>query len=485
MKSNVDSKSTLFNGVTWASVCILFLPISIKLAFPSISAVIIYPAELIIGATVILFFLDFIFHKGRLAPEDRPFYKHPLSLLVLLYLGATLFSAFKSTMPIVSLKAVIVQLSYVIVFYFVVGVLVKRSSVSYLKMFGVYAISLSMVIGYTLFNHSQQGLQSYASGYMSSPFYNDHTIYGAAIAFLLPSFLAMTLKPRLFKINIGFLMPVIGMLIVLIAGLYFSFSRAAWVSVLSGLSFFLFLKIGFRFYAFAFIIVLGIALGLFNKDSLVNSFQKNRISSDTDSAGVYDQFASLTNITNDVSNAERLNRWSCAARMSFDRPWFGYGPGTYQFQYLSYQRPEEMTSISVRIPVQQGSTIYSWLPIKGYSAPSGEAILQGDRGTAHSEYFLALSETGYVTTLLFLSVLVFSFYRGIKFYSSSIDSKRKTIVVIAMLGLVTYFTHGLFNNFLDDCKMAFLFWSSLSCIAAIDSDQAVSQKETFSDSIAG
>jgi hypothetical protein len=42
----------------------------------------------------------------------------------------------------------------------------------------------------------------------------------------------------------------------------------------------------------------------------------------------------------------------------------------------------------------------------------------------------------------------------------------KMIALFAMLGLTTYFVHGLFNNFLDDCKLAFLFWSSLSALVA-------------------
>ena len=57
--------------------------------------------------------------------------------------------------------------------------------------------------------------------------------------------------------------------------------------------------------------------------------------------------SSVGNITTDVSNLERLNRYSCAWRMFQDRPITGFGAGTFPIAFLPYQRQEEMTRISV------------------------------------------------------------------------------------------------------------------------------------------
>ena len=42
---------------------------------------------------------------------------------------------------------------------------------------------------------------------------------------------------------------------------------------------------------------------------------------------------SMSNVTTDASNLERINRWKSAIRLFQERPHLGWGPGTYQFHY--------------------------------------------------------------------------------------------------------------------------------------------------------
>ena len=42
------------------------------------------------------------------------------------------------------------------------------------------------------------------------------------------------------------------------------------------------------------------------------------------------------------------------------------------------------------------------------------------------------------------------------------------LTMAAFLGLITYFTHGLFNNFLDTDKASAPFWGFAAIIASID-----------------
>ncbi len=57
----------------------------------------------------------------------------------------------------------------------------------------------------------------------------------------------------------------------------------------------------------------------------------------------------MTNISSDASNLERINRWDCAISMFKERPFFGYGPGTYMFQYAKYQLKKNRTIISTNV----------------------------------------------------------------------------------------------------------------------------------------
>ncbi|HKC67227.1 MAG TPA: O-antigen ligase family protein, partial [Bacteroidia bacterium] len=169
-------------------------------------------------------------------------------------------------------------------------------------------------------------------------------------------------------------------------------------------------------------------------------------------SGILQQTKSITNVTNDKSNAERLNRWLCAIRMFKDKPYTGFGVGTYQFEYLSYQRKKEMTMISVTSPYN---------------------IKHGHGGSAHSEYLLCLSESGIFAFISFMGILLSAFYYGIKMLNEQIPLKIKIILTMVLSALFSYCVHVLFNNFLDIDKAAFLFWSSLSVISALSGTQKV------------
>jgi len=236
-----------------------------------------------------------------------------------------------------------------------------------------------------------------------------------------------------------------------IAGLGLSFCRAAWISAAVALCVFILMLMKFRFVGFIFLISGIIIYASFNYMKLIDAFRQNKFDSNVKNAGFYEQTRSITNITNDVSNAERLNRWSCAVRMFNDKPITGFGIGTYQFQYLAYQRNDEMTRISVTSPYD---------------------IQQGHGGSTHSEYLIALSEAGIFSLFSFIGLLLASLITGLRLFATSHDKKTKVIACFVLLGLITYFTHGLFNNFLENDKLAFLFWSSLCILATLDSSSA-------------
>jgi O-antigen ligase len=86
-------------------------------------------------------------------------------------------------------------------------------------------------------------------------------------------------------------------------------------------------------------IVLGILalaiVGLVIGGSLMESFARNKVKSHGGDVGQH--FKSMTNISTDASNVERINRWKCAWRMFQDKPLMGFGPGTYQFYYGQFQ----------------------------------------------------------------------------------------------------------------------------------------------------
>jgi putative inorganic carbon (hco3(-)) transporter len=427
------------------ALTILSLPLSINLSIPGTQSSIIFPTELFLATLGASFFLRLIFINEPFC-FSRKFLFHPVSILIYAYFVFLFIAGIFSTLPAVSWKSLIVKFSYIIVFYFMMNDFLK-SSENNLKIYYIYSLGLFSVVAYTLYNQSSLGFNKYNALLSVVPFFNDHTMYSAALAFVLPSIIAVCVyKKQFFESNFTSLVNFL-ILILFLAGIYFSYCRAAWLSVLTAFIFFVLMLGGLRFSGFIFLLIAIIAVVFINRIELLDSFRQNKVDSNVRNAGLYEQAHSITNITNDASNAERLNRWNSALRMFNDKPFFGFGPGTYQFQYLTYQRKEQMTRISVT---------------NAYNTE------QGRGGTAHSEYFLTLSESGIFSLIAFLGILFASVFTGIKLFTQAIDKKTKIICSVALIGLVTYFTHGLFNNFLDNAKLAFLFWSSLSLLATYD-----------------
>ncbi|MCK6691860.1 MAG: O-antigen ligase family protein [Thermoanaerobaculia bacterium] len=150
-------------------------------------------------------------------------------------------------------------------------------------------------------------------------------------------------------------------------------------------------------------------------------------------------------VSADVSSLERWNRYSCAMRMAKDRPWTGFGPGTFQFQYLPYQKPDEMTRLSITEPISRRH--------------SGN---YGRGGGAHSEYLRALSETGWPGLICWLLLAGAGITAGIRLCRN----ENRLIWLALALSLLSFFLHGLFNNFLHDARVAALVWGQMAVLFA-------------------
>jgi O-antigen ligase len=174
------------------------------------------------------------------------------------------------------------------------------------------------------------------------------------------------------------------------------------------------------------------------QDQILYSLEKNKQDS---SANFVEHVQSIYNISSDASNLERINRWQSAFRMFGERPLVGWGPGTYQFIYAPFQRSKERTIISTNA---------------------------GDMGNAHSEYIGPLSEQGVPGLLSILSLIVVILITGIRVYRNAKNKEIRLISLLSVLALVTYFIHGLLNNFLDTDKASVPFWGFFAIIVALD-----------------
>lgn len=124
-----------------------------------------------------------------------------------------------------------------------------------------------------------------------------------------------------------------------------------------------------------------------------------------------------------------------------EHPVFGWGPGTYMFNYAPFQRSAEKTGISTDF---------------------------GNLGNAHSEYIGPLAESGLLGSLSFIIIALMSLVTGFKVYYKLSDKRLKQIILALILGFITYLIHGTLNNFLDTDKASALFWGFTAVFVALD-----------------
>jgi O-antigen ligase len=411
----------------------LFAPLSLPLStlMPGFDFDMYLPTEPLLFGILIVFILKLIYERGF----DKQILIHPVSLAVYINLIWIFLTALTSTMPVVSFKFLLSRIWFVAGLYFVTAKMFSEGK-NLEKYIWLYVISLVIVIFYTINRHLGYGLwNKEVANFVPNPFYKDHTSYGAALAMYIPFLILFSFgsfgsrKAKIISIIV---------LGILIMGFVLSYTRAAWLSfIVAGLVYGVVkLKIRFKPLFITFFSVLVLFLLFQNK--IFMSLEQN---SEQSSADFKTHISSMTNISSDASNLERINRWSCAFRMFEDKPVFGFGPGTYMFQYAPYQLNENRTIISTN---------------------------SADGGNAHSEYLGPLSESGVLGMLTFLLIIGSVIYTAVHTYMRVTDKRLKSFVLAALISLVTYYIHGFLNNFLDTDKLSVPFWGFTAMIVAID-----------------
>ena len=330
-----------------------------------------------------------------------------------------------STMPLVSWKYWVVEVAH----WWVFAVGLTLWPTQWKQLVWVFVVSLSGLAAYTLIHHAQYHFRADQALLSPMPFFEEHTVYAATVIMSLYGLLF--LFQRASRVTRWVL---IGTCCLFLAGIALSYCRAAWGTLLLtgvlGLVILTGQVHGRKWIVVATLLLTG---GIFFRENFLE--------------------AAKIRTSRDVSTLERLNRYACAGRMLAERPVTGFGPGTFQFQYMPFQRREEMTRISVDLPIS-----------------SHNPDTYGRGGSTHSEYWQALAETGWPGLVLWLAWAVNALYLCIRSlrsgYLKGEAAGREWIYLSILLSLVTFFAHGLVNNLLHDTCIAAWVWGQIGVLNA-------------------
>lgn len=408
-------------------------PFSIIFEYRNFNAGLSVPSEIIMIALTLLFVCR-ILYDLRI---DKKIAAHPVSIAIYIYLLWMLITCITSELPTVSFKFLASKIWFTTACYWVVAQFIRADTQKALRYFNCYAIGLAAVVIITTCKHGMIGfnLDNQYSNHVMQPFYNDHTAYGAVLAFFLPFTAACFFLPHNNRKRKFFYA---ALTVLFLSAFYLSFSRAAWISLFAAICVWVVLLLRIKLpWLLAGGILIGAILFIYADDIL---HKMNRNTQET-SENFVEQLQSISNISTDASNVERINRWVAACAMIEEKPVTGHGPGTYQFKYAPYQRSRFHTVISTNL---------------------------GTGGNAHSEYIGPCVESGIPGMLTVFGLLFCSLVTGIRTFRHTQDKTDRLLCLMMTLSLVTYFVHGTLNNFLDTDKLSLPFWGAFAVIMVLN-----------------
>jgi O-antigen ligase len=420
-------------------LAVLVTPFSINLAETGIGIGVSLPSEPLMFGIFVIFWIKILAEGGL----DKRILKHPVTWMILLHLGWYTITTITSTMPVVSIKSTLARYCYISVFYFsLIYLFIKKQNIH--KFLWAYLLPLLAVCIITMLNQASAGFTEQNAHIAMVPYYNDHTAYAAVIALFIPVIIALLFENKINSTIKTFIFIVAALLITAIV---LSYTRAAWVALAGALgSLFIYLFKIKNWVVYTGIGLVVLTYALFHVE-ITMFLERNDKTSSTDYAK---HVQSIGNISTDDSNIERLNRWSCALRMFNEKPLFGYGPGTYMFQYGQFQKYSERSGISTNF---------------------------AEGGGSHSEYLGPLSEQGILGPVTFILIIVVLLQRTSTFLRSCTNRNTRVLTKGLVLGLVTYIIHGGLNYFLDTEKLAVPFWGFIACLVAFDIYQKEHQQQ--------
>ena len=371
---------------------------------------------------------------------DKKILRHPVTIVIFLQLIWMGITCITSEMPLVSIKFLIARIWFISTAYFMMSYLFKKIDDNIFKFLWLYIIPLTLVSAYITVQHAASNFDEHVADWIPSPFYNDHTAYGAALAMYVPPLIGFLFLKRYNALQKTIILICLA---VVLTGVVVSYARATWLSLIISLllTLILFFKIKFRIIAVS--AIAAFLLFLLFQTQIILLLNQNNTASGGDAA---QDLQSVSNIKTDDSNLERINRWSCALKMFQERPLFGWGPGTYMFQYAPFQKESEKSLISTNA---------------------------GTNGNAHSEYLGPLSEQGILGILGVIALLFATLNTGFRVVYKANSRAQRILAVLLITGLATYFVHGFLNNFLDTDKLSIPFWGFIVAIVYLD----IKQKE--------
>ena len=419
---------TEFRTLFYLLLCCI--PVSFDITFGGLGTDL--PTEpLALGLTG-LFLLHALRHWSDYA---RARFFHPIALLLYLHVGWIGFTAFFSSVPITSFKFLAAKLWYV-GGYFLVPLLLIRLPNQVRTVVHCIFWPLLLVALQALLRHASYGF-SFADQFRTmSPFFSEHVSYAACLATFMPWVLYLRWWRGRNERSTWWLTWIA--LPVLLAAIFFSFTRAAIVALfLAGIGYFVIQWKLIKPLALA--ALAGAILGV---GYMIQDNRYLELAPDFNTTISHDEYGNLISATyqlEDISTMERLYRWVAGGHMVPYRPVLGWGPGTFLENYKSYT----VRSFRTYVSDNEG------------------------RSGIHSYYLMTLVEQGFPGLAIYLAYVLGALFIGQRLYHEQRDPAARAAIMAALLALLIVDAFNIINDQMETDKVGSQYLINLAIIISM------------------
>ncbi len=387
------------------------------------------PLMWLLAGTFTLFFCA----NPKVLPQQ--FFRNPIIFAVALTLLWIPIAVIYSESVVVSLKYMLAKGWYITVFL-LMAFLVFQNKKNIVTTFRCIFFPLVACVIIVLFRHYRLNFSFEEVHASVSPIFRNHVTYSALLSMFIPfSIGAAFLTKRFSLVNILLW----AANIILIAGVYFSYSRGAWMALFFGVGIWGLVKIRKVQWGMLLgylVIIAGFAFMIHNSKFM--SFRPNH-----DKTVMHDNLLDHMIATfqgKDISSMERVHRWIAAVRMSQDRPVTGVGPNNF----YEYYKPYTVTAFKTWVSRNE------------------------ERSTTHNYFLLMLTEQGFPAMILYGLLVFVIFYQGQRIYHQTEDRFYRTVVISTLIMFGASFVNNFLSELIESDKIGSLFYMGIALLVAID-----------------
>jgi O-antigen ligase len=339
-------------------------------------------------------------------------------------------------MPFYSVKFLLVRM-WLTVCYFLLPVFIFKEKKDFIKAFRLMLVPMLLTVIVILIHHAMLGFKFDKVQKSITGLYYNHVDYSAVISMFFPLLLvAYSLsKGRNMFIRGGLLL----IIAIFIAGIGFSYARAAVIAVVFAL------VIGWAMRKRLVNLVMpGFYIALIAM--LVYLIPNNKfmvLRPDFNKTYMHKEFVDHILATfrgKDMSSMERVYRWIAAMRMSKDEPVTGYGPRAFYYFYKPYTISSFQTYVS-RNP---------------------------EHSTTHNYYLYMLVEQGWPAMLLYTLFIPLIFAKAQRVYYRFKDSFYRHITIGLAMTVAAGFINNFFSELIETHKVGALFYIPVALLIILD-----------------